>query len=411
MRVKVNIGRKRNNSGELIKKDCPVLLFVTFNRQRVVLSTGIKINLDDWDAVNRRVLSSHPDWLNLNNRINTFEDSVRRIWKSMESDREIPDARVFREMFKRMRPSFSGFFPLFYAFMEEKNEKWSRSAFLKVRKVYDLLHEFEKSKGKRLSFSCMDAVFLEDFSSFLFAKGYHSSTIRRFVNILVWFLNWATEKGYNLYQEYKLFYNLLEKQKKTDNKNIIFLTSNELELLWSLQVSNRKEQQVRDLFCLSAFTGIRFSEINRLKKNDIGADSLTVTGPRGRVRHITLNEYAGEIVQKYSNKYYPGDKAFPAVSPVSYIKWIRIAGEECGLDRKILLNYKSHERKLFRISSVLSPVIAVNTFIAISLENGMSEVALAGFSGIVRDNRIDAIREKLMLKELDQSSRIPDQNA
>jgi len=392
MRAKANITKRRDRSGNLVRIACPVVLAVTFGGNRVVLSTGITVAIEDWDKNRRLVGTWNPNAEELNKRIITLLKCVDDTWKVLEGEGGEATPERFREVYYSLRPRLSsGFFQLFYQFMEEKSVRWSRPAYLKARRLFDLLREFESSAGYTLSFSEMNAGFIKGFESFLLSKAYSESTIRRTINILVWYLNWATEQGYNIYRDYHQFYRLLSSSTKKQHKNPVYLSHEELETLFAFPVSLRKAAQARDFFCLSAYTGIPFASLCRLRKEDLSVNSIYISGDRKR--QVPLNGNAAAICERYRNRYYRGGLAFPALSPVTYQKWIRKVAAEAGLNRMLLLADAEGNHKQRPLSGLLGASVAVNTFVALALKKGMSTSELTRYTGIDRDVRVAIFRE------------------
>ncbi len=180
----------------------------------------------------------------------------------------------------------------------------------------------------------MDAKFLEDFIAYCQKKGYQYSTTYKAVNNLVWFLNWATDQGYNVYREYKQFYKLMN---APDEKAsfLIFLHWDELMRLKEYKTDNRRMERVRDLFCFMCFAGVRFSDLQRLQREDLKEGEIALKRPGGGTRIIPMNAYALEIRQKYENKYYLNNTAFPSMSIITMNKYLRLMGKDIGLNRMI----------------------------------------------------------------------------
>ena len=93
--------------------------------------------------------------------------------------------------------------------MELGSTNWSTSTYRKVRTIYKHLRQFEDKTGYRLAFSSLNITFLHKFKAFYEEKGNRLSTTYKAVNIIVWFMNWATENGYNVNQEYRKLYKSL----------------------------------------------------------------------------------------------------------------------------------------------------------------------------------------------------------
>jgi site-specific recombinase XerD len=257
----------------------------------------------------------------------------------------------------------------------------------------------ENETGIPISFNDMNASFLERFTGYYAQKGYSPTTIRKAVNLLVWFLNWATDHGYNMHREYRKFYRKLEPLKAAPQQ-VIFLQWQEVMTIRHFRCEGRKWTRARDLFCFMSFTGIRYSELCRLKKEDVGAEEITVKGNTGKIRKLPLNSHASEIWQVYENKYYLENTAFPVMSIITLNKHLREIGKRAGLERKVRPaivgdpDVPLYER--------LTAGVAVNTFIAHALQLDVAPAIISGFTGVQHDSRLQRIRAELARKAMDK---------
>ena len=102
-------------------------------------------------------------------------------------------------------------------------------------------------------------------------------------------------------------------QKVTNySREIIYLNRDELFKLYQLIGLSRKEERIRDIFCFICFTGIRYSVLKQIKKYNLTADYITFPDPLIK-KSIPLNQYAKDILKKYTNVYFRGETLFPAL--------------------------------------------------------------------------------------------------
>jgi site-specific recombinase XerD len=83
-------------------------------------------------------------------------------------------------------------------FIDENHNKWSIHTLRKIRTNYHHLRKFAETEQIEIEFSRIDRNFLEQYIRFLRIKYNHSNnTISKNLDVLKWFLNWATTRGYN----------------------------------------------------------------------------------------------------------------------------------------------------------------------------------------------------------------------
>lgn len=404
MRTNFHIEKRKDEYGKLMSADRPVLMSVTFGGKRVIVGTGVKVDLNGWDSGMQRIQASYPDSQQLNGWLTTMEEMARKAMEALQFSNKELNPENFRQLFKQLKPRYSsGFFNIFFEFIETNGLNWSNATYRKIRTLYNHLRELEDESGIAISFHTMDAQFLERFMAFYQAKGYKYSTIYKSVNNLVWFLNWASDKGYNVYRDYRKFYKLMEAPEEK-NQVPIYLHWDEVLKFLDFNTQNRRKERVRDLFCFMCFTGVRFSELQRLKKEDLKEGEVHIRKPGGGVRVVPMNNYSLMIYQKYENRYYLNNTAFPTMSIITMNKYLRLIGREVGLNRLVYSEIKERGVSLY---NCLTAGIAVNTFIrnAISLE--IPSEVISRITGVRKDKRISRIKSDLTVEEMSKFNVLP----
>ncbi|MEA3462597.1 MAG: phage integrase SAM-like domain-containing protein [Bacteroidota bacterium] len=398
MRARFHIEKRKDAAGNLLSAERPVFMSVTFEGHRIMVGTGIKVNMNGWDNSLQRIQATYPGSQSLNNWLETMQEIADKTMEALtHSDSEV-NPENFRNLFQQLKPKYSsGFFDLFFQFMESNGSSWSNTTYSKVRALYNLLREFEDKSETTISFHTLDAQFLERFVSYCREKGYQYSTTYKTVNNLVWFLNWATDKGYNVYREYRQFYKLMETPKEK-SQFTLSLHWDELLRLKGYTTDNRRMERVKDLFCFMCFTGIRFSELQRLKKEDLKESQVHVKRPRGGVRIIPMNKYAMQVHQKYQNKYYLNNTAFPSLSLITMNKYLRIIGRDLGFNRMIYSSKLGEDG--LPLYKLLTTGTAVNTFIRNAVELEVPVEIISRFTGVQNDSRVRRIKSDLAVEEM-----------
>ena len=372
---------------------------VAFNGKRVLISTGKHVDLKWWDQKQQQVRLTHPDAPLINRWLQAFVYTAGNVWMSLASLSENPGAEEFRKEFERLRPRFSGgFFDVMFQFMEEGSSRWSTSSYRKVKTFYNQLRTFEKEEGYPLQFNTIDRQFLERFRRHQEEKGFSSATIRKMLNTLVWYLNWATHQGYNIYSDYRGFYRMLEKNDhETQTESPVYLEWQELMQFADYSSGNTRKERISDLFCLMCFTGLRFNELRNLKKEDVGPSLLHIRKKGSKSREVPLNEHAAAILQRYSHRYYRDNAALPPASMVTLNKYIRIIARELNIQRGIATQPDNTMKPLWE---VLTAGSAVQTFIMHALRLDIPAEVISAFTGIKNDRRIKILRKQMAAKQI-----------
>ena len=178
----------------------------------------------------------------------------------------------------------------------------------------------------------------------------------------------------------------------------IFLQWEEVMKIRNFIPVNRRMERVRDLFCFMCFSGVRFTELQALKKEDIGGEEIIIRKKNGNLRRLPLNKYARALYQAYENKYYLNDTAFPSISAITMNKYLRMIGKGTGLNREVI--EASEDGIKVPLYELLTAGIAVNTFIANALELEVPIEIISDFTGVRNDSRVRRIKKDLALEEM-----------
>lgn len=372
---------------------------VAFHGKRILISTGKFVDLKWWDHTKQQVHEAAPDARLINTWLDTLAYTAGIVWRSLASLSVKPGAGDFRREFERLKPRFSeGFFEVMFLFMKEGSERWSSSSYRKVRTFYHQLQEFSSVTGYPMRFDRVDNAFLEAFMAFQSEKGRSEATVHKMVNTLVWFLNWATREGYNVYNDYRRFYRQLGKLSRPARRRSLYLEWNELMLLLNYQTATPGKARVCDLFCLMCLTGIRFSELSRLKRTDVDKDRILIRGNGKKDRTVPLNSHAQQILGRYANRYYRDNLALPPVSVVTVNKYLQVIGKEAGLYRKVKdPRDGSTEQPLY---TLLTAGVALQTFIMHALRLAIPSEVISGITGVHADQRIAQFKQEIASREI-----------
>jgi integrase len=224
------------------------------------------------------------------------------------------------------------------------------------------------------------------------------------VNTLVWFLNWATDRGFNIYRDYKGFYKMLSTGSESQPRAPVYLEWEELMALLGSDIGETRKERVRDIFCFSCFTGLRLGELGNLRKEDVTSSMLTVRKSDGPGRQVPLNDYAKGILVKYENRYYRDNVALPPVSPVTVNKYLGILGRELKFTR--LVPDPKGERKKRALWEVLTAGAGVQTFIMNAIRLDIPAEIISSFTGVANDQRVRILKHEMAVRQIKKFNEI-----
>ena len=107
------------------------------------------------------------------------------------------------------------------------------------------------------------------------------------------------KQGYTTKTEFKDF------KAKREVIPQLTLTLQEIKQLYNHDFSkNKRLERVRDVFVLGCVTGMRFSDLKRIKKENVGYNEITIREVKDKSKHlkIPLVNTSREILKKYDHK-------------------------------------------------------------------------------------------------------------
>lgn len=266
-------------------------------------------------------------------------------------------AKVFHRGETKSDKTQKDFFSLWGEYIDEQGKvrQWSKNSY---RHNESGLKDAKKYAPK-MKFADVTKKGLQKYFEWLTeTEGLQNNSAQRRINNLKAFLNWATEKGYYVGTEFRTY----RTNCKTIKNNVIYLTWEELMRLYNFNTpkageeitltdnKGKKQKQivteetertlqiVLNMFLFSCFTSLRYSDLIKVKKNDIRGGKLYVTIQKtGASVTIELNKYALAVLER--NKDYKDAKGFamPIYSNECVNRALKKICELCGIDEIVTL--------------------------------------------------------------------------
>jgi site-specific recombinase XerD len=169
-----------------------------------------------------------------------------------------------------------------------------------------MLKKYSKDQHIKLTFETMGLDFYKDLVSYLnkteHSRGkYKPNAIGKFIKHIKKFMKYAYDNDYTQNKEFsKKEFRIYKEDVET-----IYLTENELKTISALSLSP-SDEQVRDAFLISCYTGMRYSDISRLDANkhiNFNENMITIITQKTNNRVIVpLKPMVRSILEKYDNQ-------------------------------------------------------------------------------------------------------------
>ena len=403
--------RKDKKSGQVKKENSPILVDFKFDGQRVIYPIGYRIDDNKWSNETQRVKPNNfnKDLISasiINRRINRIEDKLPKIYADaikLEIDitskyliNELNDYLSTEENIQKkvVVPSpnlLSNVNDILQLFIDTECElnKWTEG----TKKKFITFKRHLTDYNPNLTFNDITDEFLRKYIDHLRKNlNFNNSTNAKFLKMFKWFLNWATKKDYNKNLSYKSFdYKFKGTTTGDYQKNIVFLTWEELQHFYNLKLSfNKILEETRDIYCFCCFTSLRYSDIENLKKSDIKRDNNDnyyielITVKTDEKLNIELNKYALAIWNKYKDVKLKDNKAFPVISNQKYnknLKEVALLAE--FKDKETVITYSGNKRTVntYEKWELITTHTARKTFIINALYLGIQPDIIRSWTG------------------------------
>lgn len=372
--AKVNFYLKESNA----KTDTLIYLFFSYDGNRIKYSTGETVNPKNWNSETQRVKKSVKDSFEVNNLLDNLESEIRQVYREAVLNKTKISPEFLRSSLdKRTNPKISdrtGFFDYFNEFIEVQRPTKSFRTIQKYKTLVNHLTDFQSKKRFIIEFDKIDNRFYELLTAYYINDlSLLNNSSAKYIKTLKTFLHWATDRGYNknlLFQKFKA------QEKDAD---IIYLSEKELFTLYNLDLDeNVRLRNVRDTFCFGCFTGLRYSDIQKLRKENIKGEEIYIVSEKTSDRMIIpLNEYALNILER--NNY-----SLPVISNQKTNEFLKELGEIAELYEPIILT-KFRGAEEIQITKLkfefLTTHTARRTFVTLSLEKGMRPEVVMKITG------------------------------
>lgn len=383
-------------SGGVLAGCLPVRLRVSYKGKRIDLRAGCSVEPSKWDAASERVLPNAKNRYRqsaseLNKIIEGCREKIDDIFARFELvEKRVPstdelkkafDAAMGRQKGDNAIPPFYAAFDEFTATMGRQNG-WTKETYTKFNSIREHLSHFSPS----LEFKDINEGALQGFVESMHSEDLRNTTIAKNISFLKWFLRWAHRRGYNPSTAQDTF---RPKLKGTDgnSKEVIYLEWEELMSLYgfAFPAGCPSLPQVRDVFCFCCFTGLRYSDVAKLKKSDIKGNSISVVTQKtadGLI--IELNKYSRAILGKYGDADLPKGKALPVISNAKMNERLKVMGKAAGLDAPQRIVYFKGSQRYEEVHpkyELLTTHCGRRTFIVNSLRLGIPSEVIMKWTG------------------------------
>ena len=283
--------------------------FVNGNKKYLPLQyhTDEVINPAFWNSKKgeAKQISKFPQYPEFNARLNNIRDVALNMLRKLKNDGINLSNDVLRKeldaIFKKYKDQTIKSTEMeLMSFIQHFIKTSTKTAGTKknYNQMLKNLQEYEQQKKTKLTFDRIDIDFYNEFVLFLQSKNYSPNTVGTRIKVLKTFMNEAYERNLHKNMDYKK----RAFSKPTEDTKNIYLNESELIAIYKLDLSNNKKyDNVRDWFLIGAYTGLRYSDLGRLSKDNIKDGSIEIkTKKTSKNVVIPLHTIVKSILEKHN---------------------------------------------------------------------------------------------------------------
>ena len=164
------------------------------------------------------------------------------------------------------------------------------------------------------------------------------------------------------------------------------MTADELKKVKTHDFSdNPRMDRIRDVYIFCCYTGLRYSDVENLKKENIYDDRIHFTTIKTDDKlTIELNDVARAILDKYSGCKFKGNKALPVLPIQKMNEALKEMAESCEINSKVeIIHFKKGERvsEIIPKYKLITTHTARKTFVCTAIRLGINPVVIMKITG------------------------------
>ena len=359
-------------------KNSLVMLFISNNGKRVKISTSVFVNTKDWNKNREELKKGTKNALEWNTYLGNVKNSIENHYLgslTREKNLSIQELKSFALNALNKDPSNSmkddegvekDFYYYFDLFISARGEsgQYSKRIIQYYKTVKSHIESFDTYRRKKTEFDEIDSDYLQEFVQYLVEKKQHTNnTIAGNITKLKTFLNYAIKEGFTNNAKYLAFKNVKEQDAQS-----IALTEQELKMLEDQKYKAKNLANVRDLFLIMVYTGIRYSDLANLKKENIFLDEGVIKMNMKKTHYtiyIPIHSKLKPLVEKFINN------EIKVISNQKLNLYLKVVCRQAGIDQevqRVWYHNKNRKQETKKKYELVTTHTGRRTFITISLK-------------------------------------------
>ena len=317
----------------------PIEVSVIISGERAILTLDKKVNYKQFNPSNQRVKGDKI--------INDYLDLIRKKCYSIENELLRMDnfnLKTFVYTFKYGLPQKADTLLSIY----DKHNELVKANVESGKVNSTALYKYENNKRRLLRYMLANGItdiklkditpsFIENFQNYCL-KSLKTNTTNKELKRLKKILDFAVKERYIEVSPFNLV--LKEEKLKYD-----VLDLNDIKYLLKLQITDKRIENIRDMFCLQSLTGLSYSDMVLLTKDDIQDDVINKRRKKTDVPFtIPLLPITKQILEKYNYE-------LPTISNQKYNQYLKVLGDYAKMPMKLHSHLGRHSYACILLNS------------------------------------------------------------
>lgn len=376
----INTGAKNKDS------KVPIMGKVIFNNKRHY-KTIAWIKDTDWNNKKKQVLKTESRHKEINSTLNQLQ-TIMTGFNDYCLLNEYPFTETAIKQILNGIDPVSGkksanrpeidFNQAFEDWVKYSNENKEYNTYKVRNTVYNFYQDFQKDNETKITFRNINMLLFDQLKKYAISnKKYSNNTFAKTIKIFKTFLKWCKSREY--------FTGEIPEDFTATERDItpIILTFEEFKTLYSYDFKTEKHKRVRDIFCFGCVTGLRYSDLNQLRRENIQGNNIVVTMKKVKENvRIPLNQYSREIIERYQEQ---PVYVLPRMSNQKLNDYIEEICEEAKINAPVIIDiYKGNKfsQETKPKYKAITVHTARKTFVSLSYFLGMDVKTIQDISGI-----------------------------
>lgn len=349
-----------------IKKNglCPVMGRITLDGSIAQFSTGLETSPELWDAKAGQSTGRSLNELKVNRELKELSKAIETHYTRMvEHDGYVTAERVKNAILgiaKEPTTLLKEFEEVTEEIKKSVGINHSTATYKSYVNAYMNLSRYIKEKYKKedIAFNQLEYSFIEDYDLYLKTEQLMATgSVLQHIVFLRKIVKRAMNKGIISRNP---FFGYVPDQPISKHR---WLSSEEIEKVMTTPIEKPSVDFVRDMFVFGVFTGLSYSDIKNLRKEQILTDNsgnqwISIKRQKtGSESVVPLLDIPKEIIKKYKGTG-EGDKVFKMLCMNIVCSYTKKIGKLCKLDNKLTFHQSRHS---FGTTVCLSQGVPIET--------------------------------------------------